>query len=284
MTIAVSIKVHDGVVLASDSASTLMKADPEGRTDVVNVYNGANKIFNLVKGLPIAGMTFGAGSIGHASISTLAKDLRKRFCGVVPKFSDWKLDRENYAIGEVASFARRFLFEELYEPEFADQANPPALGFHVSGYSAGADLSELWAINILNGECPEPICLRGAEDSGINWFGEPEAISRLVLGFGSNLPAVLINMGVPEDQIDAAVGLVQSNLEVPLAESPMPIQDAIDLAEFLVNITIMFRRFAHGAPTVGGPIEIVAITKHEGFKWVRRKHYFDTRLNPEARL
>ena len=28
------------------------------------------------------------------------------------------------------------------------------------------------------------------------------------------------------------------------------------------------------------PIEIAAITKHEGFKWIMRKHYFDVRLNP----
>jgi hypothetical protein len=26
--------------------------------------------------------------------------------------------------------------------------------------------------------------------------------------------------------------------------------------------------------TVGGPIEIAAITKHEGFKWIERRHFF----------
>ncbi len=70
-------------------------------------------------------------------------------------------------------------------------------------------------------------------------------------------------------------------MHVPLVEAPMPIQDAIDLAEFLVHTTVGFTRFKRGAPTVGGPIESAAITKHEGFKWVRRKHYFDRSLNPE---
>lgn len=60
----------------------------------------------------------------------------------------------------------------------------------------------------------------------------------------------------------------------------MPIQDAIDFSEFLVYATTMFTRFKRGAPTVGGPIKSAAITKHEGFKWVRRKHYFDSTLNP----
>lgn len=66
----------------------------------------------------------------------------------------------------------------------------------------------------------------------------------------------------------------------PLILPPMPIQDAIDLAEFLAHAAIMYSRFNIGASTVGGPIEVAAITKHEGFKWVKRKYYYDARLNP----
>ncbi len=65
-----------------------------------------------------------------------------------------------------------------------------------------------------------------------------------------------------------------------MAPAPMPIQDAIDLATFLVDVTIKFSRFAPGPPTVGGPIEVAAITKHEGFKWVRRKFYYQAKYNP----
>jgi hypothetical protein len=60
----------------------------------------------------------------------------------------------------------------------------------------------------------------------------------------------------------------------------MPIADAIDLAEYLVEVTIGFVRFCPGNPTVGGPIEVAAVTRHEGFKWVKRKHYYDVKLNP----
>ena len=56
----------------------------------------------------------------------------------------------------------------------------------------------------------------------------------------------------------------------------MPIQDAIDLARFLVETTIGFVRFAVFLPkSVGGAVEIAAITKHEGFRWVQSK-----RLHP----
>jgi len=54
-----------------------------------------------------------------------------------------------------------------------------------------------------------------------------------------------------------------------------------NLAEFLVQTAIGFTRFRAGSPTVGGPIEIAAITKHDGFLWVRHKEYYDRSLNAD---
>src|SRR5665213_4050764 len=70
MTIVVTTRVTDGLVMASDSATTF--SNNEGV--VMKVYNNANKVFNLVKVWPLGAMTYGSGSIGAASISTLSKD------------------------------------------------------------------------------------------------------------------------------------------------------------------------------------------------------------------
>ena len=59
MTIALSIKVHDGLVLAADSASTILVAQPGGPPMVMNVYNNANKIATLCKGQPIGAVVWG---------------------------------------------------------------------------------------------------------------------------------------------------------------------------------------------------------------------------------
>lgn len=281
MTIAISLKVHDGVVLAADSASTLFGPDLSGNIVVVNVYNTASKVFNLYKGLPIGCITWGSGSIGHASISTLVKDLRKRFMGKDLKHPDWEINHDKYTIEEIAKNTRKFFFEELYVPQFKDAQQKPVLGFIVAGYSAGEDLAEEWRIRIEKGDCSEPELIRPKNVTGITWSGEPEAITRIVFGHGTVLPQVLKELGVPEEQIGPAMKQIQARLLVPLAPAPMPIQDAIDLAIFLVDATIMFSRFAPGAPTVGGPVEVAAITKHEGFKWVRRKLYFDPAYNPK---
>ena len=76
------------------------------------------------------------------------------------------------------------------------------------------------------------------------------------------------------------MGIIRQAMQVPMIIAPMPLQDAIELAEFMVETTIKFTRFIPGPSTVGGPIEIAAISKHEGFRWVRRKYYFPLDLNP----
>jgi hypothetical protein len=86
--------------------------------------------------------------------------------------------------------------------------------------------------------------------------------------------------GLPPDQAQDAVAKLISKLHIPLVLAAMPIQDAIELAIFMVETTIKFVRFNLRAETVGGPIEVAAITKHEGFKWVRRKRFYSKELNP----
>lgn len=131
MTIAVAVKVHDGLVLAADSASTLIGRDLTGSSEaVINVYNTANKVFNLRKEFPIGAVTWGSGSIGPASISTLVKDLRGRFAGEDPVYSSWELDRRKYTIEGVAQKLREFMYEERYLPEFGSlPGKKPALSF-----------------------------------------------------------------------------------------------------------------------------------------------------------
>jgi hypothetical protein len=87
VTVAVVVKVFDGMVLATDSATTFNLP-----TGGAQVYNTANKIFRRHRKWPVAAATWELGSIGDASISTLAKDLRRRFMGRDEDHPDWELD------------------------------------------------------------------------------------------------------------------------------------------------------------------------------------------------
>ena len=175
MTIAINLKVNDGVVLATDSATSLVNAPIDGGPPTVtNVYNNANKILNLRKGLPIGLITWGSGSIGSASIATLAKDLRARLTRPTSDFKDWKLDKKKYQILEVATRVRDFFFEKLYNTAFAAWPNKPPLGFVIAGYSKNSDVPEEYSIQIdNNGNCLGPLLLRQPDEVGITWNGFP---------------------------------------------------------------------------------------------------------------
>jgi hypothetical protein len=60
----------------------------------------------------------------------------------------------------------------------------------------------------------------------------------------------------------------------------MPKPELATMAESLVNLTSIKRRFSRGMETVGGPIDVCVISQSEGFIWVKRKHYFTQELNP----
>lgn len=284
MTIAISLKVHEGVVLATDSASTLTGVTPDGQMTVVNVYDNANKIVNLVKGLPVGVMTWGAGAIGPSSITTIFKDLRAIFSGAAPSpdGDDWILKADSLSIEAVANRVMKYVVEGLYAAQFGTGPGAPGMGILIAGYSTGGTHAEEFEINVTEGGlCSGPQVRRPGPECGFTVGGQPMAVSRLILGVDPGLGQVLEQgLGVPHDQVAPALAVIQNQLQVPVVQDAMPFQDALDLAHFLVDATIKMTRFLPGPSTVGGPIEIAGITKHEGFKWVARKHYFDTAMNP----
>ncbi|MBX3100563.1 MAG: hypothetical protein KF761_13410 [Salinibacterium sp.] len=302
MTIALLIKVNDGIVLASDSASTL-----GGGAGVLNTYNNANKVFNLHKALPIGAMTWGLGNVGPSSIATISKDMREHFHAGEGAWEPWRLDSAKYSVEAVANQVRDYL-SDRYSPVAAEHAliveaaikedvkagvpedvarmrNPllSELGFLVAGYSSEADESTAYAISVGPTGPPVMVEVLPSGETGAQWWGQPEAIARIMNGISLGTPDALVNLGIGGLDANAAQEIangLRGQLGVQMIAPPMPIQDAIDLAEFLVSTTIQFVRFTPGPPTVGGPIEIATITKHEGFRWVRRKHFFDSRINP----
>jgi hypothetical protein len=72
-----------------------------------------------------------------------------------------------------------------------------------------------------------------------------------------------------EIYIDPIMDIVDSLQKTELAE----------MAESLVNLTSFKRHISKESETVGGPIDVAVITKGDGFIWIKRKHYFDIKLN-----
>lgn len=280
MTICVAVKVHDCLVFATDSAMSLLEPTQDGESETVNVYSHGNKVFNLVKKLPICAMFCGMGNIGRSSISSLAKDLRRDLSADVDKGG---VDPSAYTIEDIANRARAFIFETHYTALEPKPAGNHSLEFFVGGYSAGADMAEVWKFVLLNGECTQPERqLADFPNAYVLWAGQPEALNRLIGGYSQRLPDALLAGGLAEELLGPTLEHIRSYTQTALAEDPMPAGDAIALADFLVHVTKMYVHFLRGADTVGGDTDIAVVTRHEGFKWIKRKHFYPQALNLET--
>jgi hypothetical protein len=301
MTIAISLVVGDGVVIGTDSATSIILPGEKYH----NIYSNAEKSINLVKGLPIGLMTYGIGSLGMLSIASHARVLRQLLSGdadapVVD--ASWALDPRNYTMEDVANRTRQFFFgtysqwfgtppaagedgdEEEAPVQPAEGSDPdpvgpapkyPPLGLVLAGFSAGSYYPEVWSIEIDDGMCPSPMRLVSeGQAPAVNFWAQPEALTRLVYGYSEEVAQRLLDAGLP---IETVRSLLLA--ETPLAHAGMPIQDAIDLVRYLADVTAGYLRFKPGAPVVGPPIDIAVITRHQGFRWVSRKHYYTRELN-----
>ena len=268
MTVCVAIKVHDCIVFAADSAVSMTTATQDGGFVVSNVWKHGLKVFNLHRDLPIVAMTAGLGNFGAMSISNLAKDLRIGLMG--------QLCRDNYTLEEVANCAKLY-FEAEYIKAHASPIPHNSFEFWIGGYSHDNQHGEIWKIESHDGDWHNPtqLVLPGTS-SQVLWGGQIQAISRLLLGFDPQLNQIVSIL--TEDQRQLLDSELQK-IQTPLVNASMPVQDAIDLADFLVDLTKRYVAFLPGADTVGGDTDIATVTKHEGFKWIRRKHYYPSHLN-----
>ena len=277
MTVVVAVKVFDGMVIAADSATTMMPMSAVGPALAPQLYNHADKVFQLHRDLPIGLATWGGAHIGTGSISALAKDLRLRFMGLDRDFPTWKLDERRYTVRAVADAVVSFFHDELFSKALDDAQ--PGTGLLVAGYSAGHRQAEAWQIMLLRpSERPEPEHVFPESAYGWRVWGLPMAVSRLIEGIGPGLKNQVREM-LP-DHKKAEFEALLATMGGPAVIPAMPFADAIEFARFCADVTVGYARFSPGADVVGGPIDVAAISRHEGFKWVQRKHYYPTDLNP----
>jgi hypothetical protein len=59
----------------------------------------------------------------------------------------------------------------------------------------------------------------------------------------------------------------------------LSVQEMAHLAESLLGLESLKERVTSPSESVGGPIDVAAISKSEGLVWIKRKHYFDADIN-----
>ena len=283
MTICVSVKVSEGLVLAADSSSAIqgVMQGPAGgaQRGILKTYDHVRKL-SQIKDYPIGVLTWGAGLIGARTVESLIREFEHGLGSLAEESEKLREARirsnvdlgqqPGYSVRDIAAGLRSHLVDR-YDHIFDGLEEKPHLGLLVSGYSSEQFFPEQWQIDLpLPGELRE---LRPSVDGqpsfGANWFGLSEAITRLHHGRDDQvLRIVSDHFAVGRDEVHDLI----APLEYRVFFDGMPLQDAIDYAVYLVNVVIGRFRFVIGAPLCGGEIDVAVITP-KAFTWVQRKSW-----------
>lgn len=60
----------------------------------------------------------------------------------------------------------------------------------------------------------------------------------------------------------------------------LPAAEMAALAKSLIELQSLKERVTLPSESVGGPVDVAVMSKHDGFVWIERKHYFRQELNP----
>jgi hypothetical protein len=273
MSVAIAVKVSEGLVLGADSAATIRGKiqRPEGiQEGVLKTYFNARKLMQIGD-FPIGVLTWGAAFIGSRTIESLVRE--------------WEYDnhwqtKQDYDENYEDDFQVKKCAQELskhiaktYLDEFGDEPDEekPIIGFIVAGYSQRGFFPEIWRFIVpldeegaVHNQRPDR---NGKPDFGATWYGLTDAIVRL--HFGRDDQVIKI-MSEKTEMSQQEVAEILQPLQYQILFPVMPLQDAIEYAYYMLNVTVGRYRFVVGPELCGGEIEIAAITQKE-FKWISRK-------------
>lgn len=318
MTINLLTSVPEGLVMATDSMLSAQTFQIPLGFAVTN-FEHANKLFELGTDACAAVMINGTGSIGATLVSQLIQSASKKVDarianGAKPTHQDLidivasevtphyvtliastKLQQLNAHAANPATLAMvnqqraqrgepplvAITLDEIgvandptSDPNAPIKVQVPNLSLIVASYNDNREASELkWPGSVTNAINLVPATLW--------WDGSgTSAVSRLIKGYDDK---ILEQMGASNPQGAQALAFVKANearLQMPVAITVMPLQEAIYLTEFLGQVAAGFDHFRIGPPGVGGDLSVLTLTA-SCRTWIRRnilrsglgKHY-----------
>ncbi len=256
MTLAVSLRVPDGIVVAADSLSTAQSSVQIATQTQVKCPECGKVIGDKLK-LPSVVFPFSASSYTQKLFC-----LEERFAvasigqGVINGRSTYyhlksleeQLQGQPATLQQVRDQLIQYMEAQLLQenPKYREEApeNWRPVGFHINGYETNED-------------------------------GEHEAVTYEVYLGRQNIIRRL-------DAIGCTVGgdtkVVQKLWEIGKKDPRLSfnyhlfsLQDAIDHCTFLIETTSKYQRFGNQVQTVGGEVDVALVTPFRGFQWIQLK-------------
>jgi len=246
------------------------------------IHYNVDKIFALDP-LKMGVMVSGMASIGDRTIKSLMNELRTSV-----KLTELCLT--DHTLRDAAKTVLDFL-SPYYEKEFPYGRNPE-IELMLCGYEKNRFTSGVIRVNVQKKTISEP-----DYDFCIFFGGITREIQRLLFGIDSANKSRLMKrsqelLGQYHEYLAQHLKNNNINIELPKPEeyggelslfynvsldslqmncATYPEQDAIECAEFLVNIMINTQRFSNQVPSTGGKVQLAIIRKQSGLHFINHK-------------
>lgn len=231
MSFIITVYTNEGIVMASDSRSTTSSTQFLPNGTIANSLG--TQITDTTYKTFLYDNRVGISTCGVATINN------KPITGYIERFL-MENEGKKHAVHAVS---------EALLTYFSSLSPADDIHFLVAGYN-DSDAPMVEQV-FTNGKIINPIDVRS---KGAVWDGEISVFTRLVK------PVIVNNMNGTYFDLPAYT----TNYEF------FTLQDAIEYAEYAIDVTIKTMKFQNCVKTVGGPIDILVIKPDKAF-WVQRK-------------
>lgn len=200
------------------------------------------------------------------------------------------------AIDEVSEAISSDLFDLIYFTLIRDNLFLSSTGIVIAGYGEDEifpSLSSFRIYSFIMDEFKYSLHQQARVGQGSNElkstiipFAQDDVVNTVVQGIDPHLSQFLVDQSAVFDGLDKEkynriinnLSEIQRKVYIePMLDmiALLPVEETSVIAETLMNLTSFKRKYSTSVETVGGPIDVLAITPSEGPIWVKRKHYFN---------
>lgn len=272
MTIAAAYLTSEGVVFGADSSTTVSVQSPTGKSEVAQLLNHAQKVFEIGEHSRLAACTWGAGSIGPFSHRTIIAQLAER------------IDLAKTSVREAAD-----MLSSIVAPTFAKAEGNEFVGYYLGGWDVESHVPSCFQVEIHKNQPPK---ISALGNGNCSFSGAPQFFTRVFRGYDLRLPEMLFGelakrlpASIEAEAFKKSFEEAFQHASLPLLAlgyQDLPIREAIDFVYSYLHITVKALKFSFGAPLAGGPIEVGFVTSDRRFRWVRHKSFSSAILEEEA--
>lgn len=253
MSLLVTVYTNTGIVMASDSRTTL-----SGRRTSIELTDSTDKTHLLINNCGISHC--GSADMDNKPISVHIENFQKQFL------------KKDTPITKVPDLLVKYI--ESVKEDTTD------ITFIVCGYQEEKDEMVKYVYEVCYDSDGPSIVEQSENDCGAIWRGQTSVFSRLrnpviirpdIIHKGeatykdkSGKKKVVKNAGI----LDMDYEYVSNSYKVDYEY--MSIQDAVDFSKYAIETTINTMKYSSTEKTVGGPIDILVIRPNESF-WVSKK-------------